>query len=76
MSQFDYDYELSFTNDFDVNVILESELLDKSQDLQNNIQGEVEKIKLVLGLHSGVHKLSTFHTYNDTRYKVTLEKTV
>ena len=73
MSQFDFDYEFYFTNDFDANVILESDAPDKSQGFQDLINGKIQEIKIVLGLHSGVRKLSTFSEENSVKYKVTLE---
>jgi hypothetical protein len=73
MSQFDFDYEFYFTNDFDANVILQSDAPDKSQGFLDFINGKIQEIKIVLGLHGGVHKLSTFSEENSVRYKVTLE---
>jgi hypothetical protein len=74
MSQFDFDYEFYFTNDFDANVILQSDAPDKSQAFQDYINSKIQEIKIVLNLHGGVHKLSTFHEENSVIYKVTLEK--
>ncbi len=73
MSQFSFDYEFYFTNDFDADVILESDAPDKSQAFQDFINGKVQEIKIILGLHNGVHKFSTFCEENSIRYKVTLE---
>lgn len=74
MSEFDFDHELTFITDFDANVILQSDVPDKSQPFQDSVQAEVDKIKIVLNLHGGVHKLSTFITENDVKYKVTVER--
>ena len=74
MSQFDFDYEFYFTNDFDANVILQSDAPDKSQGLQDFINSKVQEMKIILGLHGGVHKFSTFNEENSIRYKITLEK--
>ena len=74
MSQFDFDYELIFTNDFDSNIISQSDVPDKSHSFQNAVNDEIQKIKTVLGLHGGVHKLSTFLDYDSLKYKITLEK--
>lgn len=74
MSQFDFTYEFYFTNDFDANVILQSDAPDKSQGFQDLINSKVQEMKIVLGLHGGVHKFSTFLEENSVKYKLTLEK--
>lgn len=74
MSQFDFSYEFYFTNDFDANVILQSDAPDKSQGFQDLINSKVQEMKIVLTLHSGVHKFSTFLEENAVKYKITLEK--
>lgn len=74
MSQFDFSYEFYFTNDFDANIILQSDAPDKSQGFQDLINGKVQEMKIVLSLHSGVHKFSTFLEENAVKYKITLEK--
>lgn len=74
MSQFDFDHELYFINDFNADIILQSDVPDKSQTFQDLIRDEIQKIKSVLQLHGGVHKLSTFVEYDSLRYKTTLEK--
>lgn len=76
MSQFDFDYELLFINVFNADIILQSDVPDKSQGFQDLIKDEVQKINSVLSLHSGVHKLSTFVEHNSIKYKITLEKIV
>lgn len=73
MSQFDFDYEFYFANDFDANVILQSDAPDKSQTFQDLISSKVQEMKIVLDLHTGVHKFSTFLEENLVKYKVTLE---
>lgn len=74
MSQFDFSYEFYFTNDFDANIILQSDAPDKSQNFQDLINGKVQEMKIVLSLHGGVHKFSTFLEHNEIKYKITLEK--
>lgn len=74
MSQFDFSYEFYFTNDFDANIILQSDAPDKSQGFQDLINSKVQEMKIVLGLHGGVHKFSTFLEENAIKYKITLEK--
>ncbi len=73
MSQFDFEYEFYFTNDFDANIILQSAAPDKSQTFQDLINSKVQEMKIVLGLHGGVHKFSTFIEDNLVKYKITLE---
>lgn len=74
MSQFDFSYEFYFTGDFDANIILQSDAPDKSQGFQDLINSKVQEIKIVLDLHNGVRKFSTFLEENSVKYKVTLEK--
>ena len=76
MSQFDFDYEFYFINSFDANVILQSDAPDKSQEFQDLINNEVQKIDNVLNIHSGVRKLSTFIEYNSTKYKIIFEHVI
>lgn len=76
MSQFDFVYEFYFINEFDANIILQSDAPDKSQEFQDLINSEVQKIDNVLNIHSGVHKLSTFIEYNSIRYKITFEHVI
>lgn len=76
MSQFDFDHELHFINDFNSEIILQSDVPDKSQAFQDLVRDEVQKIKSVFTLHGGVHKLSTFVEYTSLRYKVTVELVV
>lgn len=72
--QFEFDHELTFTNQFDANIILQSDVPDKSQTFQDLTRDEVQKIIHVFGLHNGVHKLSTFFEHNQLKYKITLER--
>lgn len=76
MSQsFDFDSELIFTNNYDLNVILNSDIQDKSNtDFQNSIQNEVDKILNVLSIYNGITTMSSFVEFNNKKYKMTVLK--
>jgi len=71
MASFDFQYVLAFTNSYDENVILNSDLPDKNDsEFRNLVQIEASKILNILQLHKGVKELNTFLEYNSNKYKI------
>jgi hypothetical protein len=71
MASFDFQYVLAFTNSYDENVILNSDLPDKNDSaFRNLVQIEVSKILNILQLHRGVKELNTLLEYNSNKYKI------
>lgn len=74
---FEYDYELSFTNNFDLDVIEYSVLEDKNNnDFIDLIKGTVDNILSILSLQPGITSMSTFVDFNNKKYKVALNKII
>lgn len=72
MSNLDFDFELIFTTQFDADVILNSDVPDKSQEFQDTIQQNVNSIKNILTLYPGINTMTTFTDYQDKKYKITV----
>lgn len=73
MSTFDFQYVLTFSNSYDENLVLNSDVPDKNDAaFRNAVQIEASKILNILQLHRGIKELSTFLEYNGARYKINM----
>ena len=73
MSQFDFDFELIFTNDFD-QAVLDASGSPHAADpqFQQQVQDMLGSVKTILQLQPGINQMSTYLEFSGTRYKVTL----
>jgi hypothetical protein len=71
---FYFDFELSFTNTFDVNIIDNATIPDKDSTFKSIVEDEFNKINSILSLHTGVKVLSSFVDYNSSKYKIVVNK--
>ena len=73
MSQFDFDFELIFTNEFDQAVLNASGSPNAADpQFQQQVQGVLGSVKTILQLQPGINQMSTYLEFAGTRYKVTL----
>uniref|UniRef100_A0A6C0H6F5 Uncharacterized protein n=1 Tax=viral metagenome TaxID=1070528 RepID=A0A6C0H6F5_9ZZZZ len=73
MSEFDFDFELVFTSDFD-QAVLDASGSPHAADpeFQQQVQGVLGSVKMILQLQPGINLMSTYLAFTGTRYKVTL----
>ena len=71
---YNYDFELTFVQNYDSNIILNASIPDKDIDFQNIVKNTIESILNIFTLYQGVHKMSSFIEYNQTKYKITLTR--
>ena len=71
---FNFDYHLEFTNSYNVDIINNSDVPDKSQDFQDKIKSVVDTILMVLNSHI-IKSMSTFTEYQNKQYKITVKLT-
>ena len=68
-----FDYELQFINNYNVDIINNSTVPDKSTTFQNLIQSVVDNIISILNLYGGIKTMSTFTEYQNKQYKITVK---
>jgi hypothetical protein len=74
-SQFEFDYELDFVNIYDLSVITNSSVPNKTDPaFQQQVQSTVNNILMILRFQQGVKDMSTFVTYNNLKYKINMAK--
>ena len=66
-----FDYHLIFTNNYNVDVINNSNVPDNSITFQNIIKSVVDNICCIFNSHT-IKTMSTFTTYQDKQYKITV----
>lgn len=73
MSDFDYNFELIFTNDFE-QAVLDASGSPHATDpqFQQQVQGVLASVKTIMQLQPGINQMSTYTEFADTRYKLTL----
>jgi hypothetical protein len=73
MSEFDYNFELCFTDSFDASVLESANIPDAAnQELQHHVQSVVSSLHTILKLQPGIRQMSTYTDFNSVRYRVTL----
>lgn len=72
---FDFDYELSFVNNFDLDVIEYSIIPEKDNgEFISLIEDTIKNISLILSLQPGVNSMATFVNFENNRYKIIFNK--
>lgn len=69
---YNYDFELTFTQNYDSNVISNSSIPDKDSAFQNTVKETINSILNIFDIYAGVNKMSSFVDYNQRKYKITL----
>jgi len=72
---FNFDYELKFTNNYNIDVINNSNVPDKSVTFQDTVKSVVDNILNILNLYNGIKNMTTFTEYQNKQYKITVTKT-
>lgn len=71
-----FDYQLKFINNYDINVINNSDVPDKTITFKNTIKSAVNDIFNILNLYNGIKNMTTFTEYQNKQYKITVSKTI
>lgn len=71
---YNYDFELSFVENYDSNVISNASIPDKDSTFQNNVKEKINSILNIFSIYSGVKTMSCLLEYNQTKYKITLTR--
>jgi len=68
----DYAYEYIFTGSFDEDIFNQGSVHDP--ELLSSVSSCVDIISTILNFNTGVNSFSSFVSYNDVNYKVTVNK--
>jgi hypothetical protein len=71
---YNFDFELSFVQNFDSNVILNASIPDKDQAFQQAVEDKINSILNIFSIYAGVNQMSCLLEYNQTKYKITLSR--
>ena len=71
---YNYDFELSFVENYDSNVISNASIPDKDSTFQNNVKEKINSILNIFSIYAGVKTMSCLLEYNQTKYKITLTR--
>jgi hypothetical protein len=69
---YNYDFELTFIQNFDSNVISNASIPDKDSAFQNSVEEKITSILNIFSIYKGVNTMSCLLEYNQTKYKITL----
>jgi hypothetical protein len=69
---YNYDFELTFIQNYDSNVISNASIPDKDSAFQNTVRETINSILNIFDIYAGVNKMSSFVDHNQSKYKITL----
>ena len=71
---YNFDFELSFVEQYDSNVISNASIPDKDAVFENSVQEKINSILNIFSIYQGVKTMSCLLEYNQSKYKITLSR--